>query len=329
MAANILEHDKGICKIETWHKLPQYKVMPEGQEIDLVEAQNIIEYNVRKLPLALPSGKVVRGANALVRNVGDEEVILYPSVGEDYRIVQNIQVFSFICGAILDKNPNVKIDSVGTLGNGRICFVNLDMGSWAVKKDPNGKTVTKLMYATAFGGKANTACVHDIRIVCQNTLAYAEAEGAANATLRRFGHYENIEEKYQNYIVDLSDVYLGIEKHKETLEFLSEKTMDTLEVKSFIDKFIPVNIISDKIGERKLNTLLEKRQNLTKIFDSAPDLQGEIRHTRFAMLQAVTNLVDHTDKIRNNNEIGNWYENTIFGSGKNQKQTALEILTSV
>ena len=329
MAANILEFDKGICRFDTWHKLPQYECLPSGVDIDLVQAQNVVEYTVEKLPLYIQGeSERVKGANALARKINGKWVVIYPSVGEDFTYVQTIEIFTFICNAILAKNPNIKLDSVGTLANGRICFMNLDLGEYCIKKDANGKTISKLMYAAAFGGKSDIACAHDIRVCCQNTANIAEAQGAVNNTLRRFGHYENINTKYQDYVVDLAEIYGGMKLYRDKLEHLADQQMSTDETKAFLNAYIPLDITDKKVGDTKFNNILESRTKLMSIFENAPDLQGEIKHTRYAMFQAVTNQLDHKEKKRNNNEISNWYDNVV-GVGRNTKQMALNLLTTM
>ena len=49
MAAGIQELDRGIVRGETWHKLPQYKTLGVGEEIDAVDAESILDYKVEKM----------------------------------------------------------------------------------------------------------------------------------------------------------------------------------------------------------------------------------------------------------------------------------------
>jgi hypothetical protein len=181
------------------------------------------------------------------------------------------------------------------------------------------------MYASIFGAKANTSCVHNIRIVCNNTLRAAEAQGAANDTLRKFGHYKNIHEKFEQHIIEMGSVYAGIKEHQEKLEYLADQPMNSNDVKNFMENFIPIDIKNPTLGDRKLNSLFEKRTLISRIFDNAPDLQGPIKHTRYSMLQAVTNFVDHRVKKRDNNDVVNWYDNTT-GIGDKEKQMAYNLL---
>lgn len=316
----------GYCETfgGTWHRFKEYEQI--NGPVAIEKAVETLGYKVVKMPISMfvpeylrgempenTHGKVIESMYVLVRQ--DSGVPVYNiSVSDDYEIYQNEIFLRELENGIFKANPNLSIESCGSLFAGRIAFVNIMLDDFVVKGD-DSRTVTRLMYYNAFGGRAISCCAHSTRIVCNNTLNIAEAQGIANSTLRKFRHTKNAPAKVEQSLVDLAKLYAVITVHKEVLNKLAEKSMVTKDVDNFVDNMFPV---SEEASEKASTTRVNKQDEIVKIFESEPDLQGNIRGTRYAMLQAVTNYSQYKTLKRGTDFNSAWFD-VIKEGGTRQK----------
>ena len=208
MAAGIIPNvDKGAVGFvgelgQTWHQFPEYEHI-NGQ-VEFAKAREVLGYEVVKVPLKLNAPGLVYDnlptpMLALVRTDLNIPVYVGGTVTDKFEVVQNSLFLDELENNLFANNPQLAIESCGTLWSGRIAFVNILLSKFHVMND-EGETVTRLMYYNAFGGKAIAACAHDTRIVCNNTLNIAEAQGLANKTLYRFTHTQGVTERVNDYL---------------------------------------------------------------------------------------------------------------------------------
>lgn len=331
MSAGILELDKGIVNGTTWHGLPQY-VQQEGP-VSMEQAQEVLNVPVAKEQLQLADGQKV-GAFALTRlDTAGKRVVLFPAVGTDYKVLDNSFVLRRVNEMILQVNPKVTIDSVGTLWNGQRIFINLHLDTFEVKGDKSPQ-ITKVLISNMHGGGGGRACGHTHRVVCDNTRRMAELEGLTNKTFRVFRHTIGIEEAVTEYAADLSNYYTGLSEMKEKLNVLAESQMDTEAVQAFLSRLFPGDLRvkptqSPATEEEKLSRMernaVENRAAIMQQLESDQDLSPEARYSRYGMLQAVTWWCDHARKTRTLDEGGRWWDG-MFGDSDAIKQDAMEYL---
>jgi phage/plasmid-like protein (TIGR03299 family) len=218
----------------------------------------------------------------------------------------------------------VSLESVGTLLNGQKAFVNIILNEHVVPGD-NSKTVTRLMYSNSFGGDSLQGCAHTTRIVCNNTLRVAVAQGAANNTLRKFRHTKNASLKIEEHMVELTELVATIREHHEKIDMLATMPMSVEQVRSFIDALVPVPVEEGRGKTRRTN----QQEAILKIFEEKDDLQGKIAKTRYAMLQAVTDWADHDSSVRNGDDQGGRFWDGIWGGKDEFKQEALKQILEV
>jgi hypothetical protein len=333
MAAGIIQGiDKGAVGFvqelgQTWHQFPEYEHI-DGQ-VNFDKAREVLGYEVVKVPLKLNApglayDNVETEMRALVRT--DKNIPVYVGcVTEKFEVVQNSFFIDELENNLFANNPQLAIESVGTLWSGRIAFMNILLSKFHVKKD-QGETVTRLMYYNAFGGKAIAACAHDTRIVCNNTLNIAEAQGAANKTLYRFTHTQGVTKRVNDYLADLNELQAIAQSRKDSYDYLADKNMTTSDVEKFIGNILPMS------GDPKLaqfqTTKIARREKILDIFENAADLQGAIRHTRYAMMNAVTNFNQYLsyaskEKI---DPAANWWNVATGGTKHQLNQKTFDIL---
>lgn len=328
MAHGIMDLDRlavGFVEVygKAWHNHPN--CLHLDGPVPLETAHDIFDYEVEKVPVVIEGTDiVVPGNHALIRKDDGEVTVLYPSVGDRYRVIQNADLLAWVEAGLLIPF-DISLESVGTLLNGQKAFVNLILNEHVVPGDVS-KTVTRLMYSNSFGGDSYQACVHTTRIVCNNTLRMATAQGATNETLKRFRHTKNAAQKIEEYTIELAEIAGAAREHHAKMDHLATLPMNGKDVEVFMDTIIPLP--KDKDGELKEGRKLTRRQNqhdaILKIFEEKDDLQGKIARTRYAMVQAATDWADHESSVRNGDDEGGRFWDGLWGVKDKFKQKAVK-----
>jgi phage/plasmid-like protein (TIGR03299 family) len=327
MSAGIMELDRLIVGLverygRAWHNHPNCEHLDNA--VPFERAQEVFDYEVAKVQTFAPvewGGLAVPGSFALMRrDVDGNPVVLYPSVGNRYTEIQNAEILNWIKTSVLDEYE-ISIESIGTLLNGQKAFINLILNEHIVPGDIS-PTITRMMYSNSFGGDSVQACVHGTRIVCQNTLRMAGAQGATNETLRKFRHTKNASERVGAHLVDLAGVVAQVREHHSELDHLAGISMNTEDVKGILDVLFPV---PEEDGRGKTR-MMNKRDAIVELFENKDDLQGEIARTRYAFLNAVTDWSDHIAPVRGGDDDGGRFWDGVWGLRDGLKQDALKAL---
>ncbi len=134
-----------------WHSFANKVFDSESGDVsisEIMEGAKLSNWNVRLedvAPLA-PHHNFITDSFLVVRDnpytAGNTDVLSV--VGSRYKVVQNEELFSF-AENLHDGNPDVKVDSAGSLKQGRIVY-----GSWALPNqlviDPKGVADTTKLY---------------------------------------------------------------------------------------------------------------------------------------------------------------------------------------
>ena len=328
MSAGILELDRGVVNGSTWHGLPQY-VQQEGP-VSVEQAADVLGYPVQKEQLQLDDGEKV-GAFALTRkDTAGKRVILFPAVGQAYKVLDSTFILRRVEERILKPHPQITIDSVGTLWNGQRAFLNLNLDVFQIKGDKSPQ-ITKVLLSNCHGGGGAVACGHTHRVVCDNTRRMAESEGLVNKTFRIFAHTAGVETAVTDYTADLAEFYSGLSEMKEKLQVLAEHQMDAEAVQAFLVKLFPGDLkvkipqSDDEKLSKKNQNALENRQAVLGQLETDQDLSPEVRYSRYGMLQAVTWWADHKKGSRTLDDGSRWWDG-LYGSADEIKQAAMELL---
>ena len=334
MSHAIKEHDKGAVGFtqvlgRTWHGIESYKHF--DAEVNIEMAERVADYEVVKMPLYMQ--KEIPAVNGMSLKVNrevpkafclyrpDVDTILYPNVGEAYEIVSNMELLNFLENSLFSEYGNLKIESIGTLNNGQNMFVNINVVMHEVSGDIS-PTVTRLMFTNSYGGSSLTACLHQTRIVCMNTLRIATAQGKANDTLKRFRHTKNVSSHVQGHVLDLAGIVGEVHEHNEKLDFLATQSIDSAYMNTFLESLFPSE---NKEGRTK--TLAENRKDkITEIFESKVDLV-QLPDTRYKLLNAVTDFTSNTGLNSKKDTAQKFMDVAKKGSTDDINQKALQLLT--
>lgn len=348
MGAGIVKgEDKGavgfVDKLgRTWHGFEEYEqfngpvLMPKVREKIVYPVQKIAlrpALNDEQASLLAHNGM---SADALAQLVQasvpsmyalmrmDTGKVLYDySVTNDYTVILNEEFLDTMETGLLAAHPEVEIESCGTLFGGRVAFVNILLDVAKIMGD-DSETAFRLMYYNAFGGKSVAAGLHGTRIVCANTLTLAEAQAAANQTLAKFKHVSGAPGRVQAHLVELTELYASIAAHKAVLNGLATMPMTALDVESFLSLFINIPAkATNRMETRRTN----ERDEIRNIFETRPDLRGDVARTRYAMLNAVTYHTEHESVGKRGVDEAYAYFDSVTGGGRDKtNQEAFKLL---
>jgi len=326
MAHAIMENDKGFVHGTTWHNMEEYIQLDRA--VTLEEAREVMCYPLEKLPLTLirtdaegNETKQFPKAFSIIRT--DTNDILVDAVGARFNLLQNDFLLDFVNEEFLQTTEGIEIESVGTLFNGAVSFVNINVGEFQIRGDQS-PTVSRLMYCNPLGRGKYRCCAHNVRIVCNNTLRAAEAEGAANKTMARISHTLSAANRITNHMNGLVEVREGLRRHQVVLEWLATQDVDSGYVKSFLEYLFPVDIktASDTI---KRNAT-KKCDDIISLFENDATLNG-ISRTKYALLQATTNhFGNYRQSNRTSSDMVEW--DALDGERAKNKDKALAMLVN-
>lgn len=320
MAHLIMEADLGYVYGTTWHGLDNYKQLSVPVNAD--QCLEVLNYPMEKRPnFVYLNGQLVQheGSFSIVRT--DSEKVLVESVGKDFVIINNDVFFRSINDSLIVPNSDkIHVESVGTLMNGQIAFVNIALKDIHINGDQS-ETKTKIAYYNPLGQGSYKAFCHSIRIVCNNTLRMAEAQGAANQTIHKISHTKSAADRIENAVTSLAELYLGIEQHKTLLNAMSAMQVTLPEFDSFAKALYGWNGKEGK-GQTRFENNKEELQN---IFETQDGFDVPVATSRYALLQAVTNLVDHED-LRKGNDAAYRSWDGLVGNNAKFKEKALVLL---
>jgi len=296
MAAGIQEHDLGYIWGDTWHKDPRFRTL--DRPVTISEVMEVFNWDMELMALHFndPRPGVRRvsypvQAYAVLRK--DTRHILAHHVGQNYVAESNREMANFINESLLAAFPDLQIEGAGTLWNNKVAFINLRAKEFQVKGDKS-PTYNRMMFYNPIGIGAYKACAHNVRVVCNNTLKAAEAEGAANNTLRKFAHVNGAIQRIDEYCQQMAKVLMGLEEQKLSLDLLASQPMTTEVEHLVLGELFPITKDTSPIMADRYS---KNRQKIMEVFHqvSAEEMTGAAQGSKYAFLNAVTWLVDHEE----------------------------------
>jgi phage/plasmid-like protein (TIGR03299 family) len=325
MAAGIMENDVGFVHGATWHGLRQYTVLDRPPTAE--EARKVMCFEIEKEQLyrVFDSDRTYEPVDAWCIVRPDTNSVLVPHVGERFVATSNSFLFDYVNENLLAVFPELEIESVGTLWNGATTFINIMVGEFQVKGDKSPQ-ISRLFYCNPLGMGAYKAGGHNIRIVCANTLGFAQGQAAANKTLLKIRHTSNAASKINGHLEEIAEFKMGLTRHVEELEFLTTKQFDSsAQIDKFLNAMFPVPVVKDDDSRRGVTIAKTKQESVKAIFESDQDLAGGVAHSAYGALQALTNWVDNKSPTRGGDDGSRWYD-SINGQRAELKATAFKWL---
>jgi phage/plasmid-like protein (TIGR03299 family) len=285
-----------------WHSFAN-KVFDSSQDVsvkDIMDGAKLSNWNVRleDVAPAFPTHNFITDSYLVLRdnpNIEKQTDVL-SVVGSRYKVVQNEDLFAF-AENLHDSNPNVKVDSAGSLKSGRIVY-----GSWALPNelvlDPNGandKTSLYLIVWTSHDGSvAVQAAITPVRVRCQNTLNLAMKSAKQSFKIR---HTQTADGKIlaAREALGLSVAYF--DEFSKEAELLFQREVTDKKFSQIINAIYP-KPEQDKKGA------LKKWENKVVLLDELyhnSKTNENIKGTAWGTLNAFTERLDYFRTARNGN----------------------------
>lgn len=322
MSHKIEEHDRGVVWGTTWHHLTQYK--EQDKPVSKEQAREVLDYPLEKVQLYRKdkfSGtwdKAVEGAFCIIRP--DINQVMVPMVGNRFEVVPNTDLLDFVEKTLLEDNPALEIESVGTLRSGATSFVNIKIMDWHIPGDAS-QNVSRLMYYNPLGEGCYRVLAHNIRVVCNNTLQLATQEGRSNKTLTNIRHTFSAGQKIRDKLINLAEINHGFVNWIEVMERWSKDSVNNAKLKEFLDKYLP---LPEEKG-RSYSIVENKRTRIASKFDIGDAALTNARYSKYGLLQAVTFTLDHLEPGSKKDQADVAWDG-IVGNRADQKNTALTLI---
>ena len=260
-----------------------------------------LDWNVVQEAIYTPFREKIEGFKANVRDT-DRKVL--GVVSDRYKVVQNVEAFSFTDELL---GHGVRYETAGSLSGGRRV--------WLLARLPReyiiaGERISPyLVFSNTHDGSGSVkVAVTPVRVVCNNTLNLALETAQRSFSMVHTG---NISDK----ITEARDTLFKAESYMDRLgaefEQLHQQKVTDAEVQKYIELLIPMESNATRTQEKNVNRL---REDLAMRYYDAPDLQ-KVGKNAYRFINAVSDFATHAEPLRrtaNYNE--NLFSRTVDGN---------------
>lgn len=260
-----------------------------------------LDWNVIQEPIYTPFREKIDGFKA---NVRDSDRKVLGVVSDRYKVVQNVEAFSFTDELL---GQGVRYETAGSLSGGKRV--------WLLARLPReyiiaGERISPyLVFSNTHDGSGSVkVAVTPIRVVCNNTLNLALSTAQRSFSMIHTG---NIGDKIQ----EAKDTLFMAESYMDQLgcefETLRRQKLTDRQVQEYIDILLPMEKNPTKMQEKNVIRL---RNELGRRYYDAPDLQ-DVGKNAYRFINAVSDFATHADPLRktaNYNE--NLFNRTVDGN---------------
>ena len=260
-----------------------------------------LDWNVVQEAIYTPCREKIEGFKANVRDT-DRKVL--GVVSDRYKVVQNVEAFSFTDELL---GHGVRYETAGSLSGGRRV--------WLLARLPReyiiaGERISPyLVFSNTHDGSGSVkVAVTPVRVVCNNTLNLALETAQRSFSMVHTG---NISDK----ITEARDTLFKAESYMDRLgaefEQLHQQKVTDAEVQKYIELLIPLESNATRTQEKNVNRL---RENLAMRYYDAPDLQ-KVGKNAYRFINAVSDFATHAEPLRRTaNYSENLFSRTVDGN---------------
>ena len=297
-----------------WHGLGN--ALTENQPIEVWAKQAGMDWDIHEAPVRYLSE--ANGTSGSIHAFPDNKVLFRSDthaplsvVSRRYQVVQPREILEFYRD--LTEVSGFELETAGVLKGGRKIWALAKTGQSSTLK---GKDTTNgyVLLATACDGTlATTAQFTSIRVVCNNTLAVALANGSGAVKVPHSTSFDAQAVKQQ----------LGIsvsswDDFSYRLKALSERKVKSIEAERYF-----LRVFTEQSSKSAAQTNERAMAKALELFDGrgkGADLDSA-KGTAFGLLNAVTEFVDHERRARS---VDHRLDSAWFGQGASIKNKALE-----
>ena len=260
-----------------------------------------LDWRVESQEMFLANGKKIPDTYA---NVRSSDGTILGTVGNRYKIVQNVDAFAFT-DALLGEG--VQYETAGSLFDGKVIWM---LAKLPQKFEILGDKVTPyVVFTNTHDGSGSVkVALTPVRVVCNNTLNAGLKQAKRTWSARHTG---NIDNKLDDALetLQLADKYL--QSLNDTFEELYKVKTSDAKVVQLVNYIAP---ITQDMTDRQANNVIALRSDIMARYNFAPDLKDREK-TGARLIQAVADTVSHMEPLRQTkNYAENKFKATIDGN---------------
>lgn len=304
-----------------WHGLGE-NILPDDSLED-IRIKAGLDYDVIKTPVQYECQPM--GSDPLTK-IDPSSFVLHRSdtgdalsvVGSKYQVVQPSEVVEFYRDLVSDYGFQIEV--VGALRGGRKIWALANTNE-AFNLDPDDKMKGYLLLATSYDSSmATQARFTSVRVVCNNTLTMARAEGKANVTVPHSTKFDASQVKLD---LNIGPTWTEFQYQTKKLALASvnaEKSVNLL-LQAYFDLKSDEVVDFTRNGDntKRLEKLLERTW---KISQAAPGARTDSANgTLWGLVNVVTYDIDHTSRRSPDVKL----DRAWFGQGERIKQRIMQL----
>lgn len=297
-----------------WHRLGQ-RLERDASMQEWREAAGM-NWEIHSAPVMFtpPQGEAIEyaGQNVLYRS---DNLDALSVVTDQYKPVQPREVLEFFANLVADHG--FRLHTAGTLSGGRRLWALAETGKYGEVVKDDGVGGFLLLSTSCDKTLSTTARFTKIRVVCNNTLtaALGKNDHTVSLTHRSKFDYQKVQKKL-GVAVESFGAFL------ESARVLQQHQLNVAAAEGFVKRLVESQVLLPDGADVTQNRAYQK---ILSLFDGGAKGAQMVGQTRWGMLNAVTEYIDHhspnrTDDARLNSA---W-----FGNGERWKNTAADLLIS-
>jgi phage/plasmid-like protein (TIGR03299 family) len=314
MSHNLNENGKRMFYTgeKPWHGLGT-KLNEPATALEAIQAARL-DYKVVLQPIYTSQGQLISGKSATVRLDTNNPLGI---VGSVYKIVQNVDAFSFF-DVVVGEGQAI-YHTAGALGKGEKI--------WILAKLPKEQVIARedivekyLVLTNSHDGKSALKMYFTpIRVVCQNTLTLSLMHAKEGISIRHTG---NIKDKIDEARRTLGIAINFYQQFEQIAKQFVDIKLDAQKVDTYYNNLLGIKEDGQEISTRLLN----QKGELLSLFENGKGNQiPEVRHSLWTAYNAATEYADHYKTIKNlDKDPSNKLRNIWFGTGADFKNKAYE-----
>jgi len=317
MAHELTQRSNGFVEMafvgETpWHKLGQE--LEEGASIEQWQVAAGMDWSIERSPVrfnAQGNDQIYSGQSVLYRSDDNTPLSV---VSNRYKPVQPKEVLGFFRDLVAENG--FKIHTAGTLMGGKRMWALAETGKFGEVCKGDGIGGFLLLSTSCDKTLATTARFTTVRVVCNNTLTAAVNRDVNQVSFSHIQQFDHVAVKAQlGNAVESFGSFMEMAKHLQKAKLSAE------EAKDFVSFLVATSVqLADEEYDVTTNRAYKK---ILALFNEEAKGIELVGHTKWGMVNAVTEYYDHFNPTRSDDARLN---SAWFGAGERAKNQALDLL---
>ena len=317
MAHELTQRSNGFVEMafvgETpWHKLGQE--LEEGASIEQWQVAAGMDWSIERSPVrfnAQGNDQIYSGQSVLYRSDDNTPLSV---VSNRYKPVQPREVLGFFRDLVAENG--FKIHTAGTLMGGKRMWALAETGKFGEVCKGDGIGGFLLLSTSCDKTLATTARFTTVRVVCNNTLTAAVNRDVNQVSFSDIQQFDHVAVKAQlGNAVESFGSFMEMAKHLQKAKLSAE------EAKDFVSFLVATSVqLADEEYDVTTNRAYKK---ILALFNEEAKGIELVGHTKWGMVNAVTEYYDHFNPTRSDDARLN---SAWFGAGERAKNQALDLL---